>query len=278
MMDCSEVQERLSAFVDRELPESDRDAVAMHLQACAECVESVEFTKALSEQTRLLADPIPPADLWAGIESRLRHPAAPGVVSSVRKSRNWGPMRYLALAASIFVAAGVGFWASHSHVGDHGHETMAANFDLYLAKFSVDPDRAHEMLLTTYGGEQLAAGDIEKRLGYQPLAAQFNPAGATAEQIYVLDMPCCRCALTICRRGDGGVLAVLEHDEPQPIWFGDRPRVECLCDGKPTSVVQVNGKLAASWRQGSRHITVIGAGDLEEVTQIVAGFGGEAGA
>lgn len=278
-MNCSELQERLSAFIDGELPAPECEEVTAHVQACGDCAESVEFAKTLSVQTRSLADPVAPPELWAGIESRLLGPATPAVEGTPRGERRRLPMPYLALAASILVAVGMGFWASHGLFGDghgHRHETMAVDFDLYLAKFSVDPERAHETLVAAYGGEQLDAGDAEEKLGYRPLASQFGLAGVTADRIYVLDMPCCRCALTICRRDDGGVLAVLEHDEAQPIWFGDRPRVECLCDGKPTSVVQVNGKLAASWRQGSRHIRVVGAGDLDEVTQIVAGFGEQA--
>lgn len=278
MMDCPEVQERLSAYIDGELPDGEHAAVAAHAQTCGECAESVKFAKMLSTQTRSLTDPVAPAGLWDGVESRLPGRSVLAVENAVRERRRWTPMRVLGLAASILVVVGAGFWASHRFLGDghhRQHETMSANFDLYLAQFSVDPERAHETLVATYGGEQLDGEDAEKRLGYRPLASQFGPSDATVEEVYVLDMPCCRCALTICRRDDGGVLAVLEHDEPQPIWFGERPRLECLCDGKPTSVVQMNGKLAASWRQGSRHITVIGAGDLEEVTRIVAGFGSD---
>ncbi|QDV78378.1 hypothetical protein [Botrimarina mediterranea] len=148
---------------------------------------------------------------------------------------------------------------------------MAANFDIYLAKFAVDPEQAHQALVATYDGQLVTPDEVEKRFGYQPLSLEGR-AGVTVEEMYALDMPCCQCTLSVCRRPDGGVMTVLEHLEPQPIWFGSRSRIECLCDGVPTSVVQLNGKLAASWRQDKRQITIIGLGDLEEVTQMVADF------
>ena len=65
-------------------------------------------------------------------------------------------------------------------------------------------------------------------------------------------------------------MAVFEHDTARPGWFGDRATVECLCDGVPTSITQVNDKLAATWKDEKRYMTIIGARDLNEVTEFIA--------
>ena len=68
------------------------------------------------------------------------------------------------------------------------------------------------------------------------------------------------------------MLCVFEHDSDQPVWFGDRPTSSKMFSGKPTRLVQVDGCLAATWQQERRHITVIGAKDVDEVTRLVAHF------
>lgn len=68
------------------------------------------------------------------------------------------------------------------------------------------------------------------------------------------------------------MLCVFEHDEDEPVWFGDRPISFEVYSGKPTRVVQIGGGLAATWQQRRRHITVIGAKDIAEVSLLVAHF------
>ena len=270
-MKCSEVQERLSAYIDNELSDGEHRNIALHLEGCPKCMASIEFARTLSHKTRELADPTPPANLWACIESGLQDEPSVHKIHSRRRVWNVSVVHW-ALAASLLLVAAAGMWSYHFGGDDHGHDSMAANFNIYLAKFAVDPANAQETLITTYGGKPVSPNEAEQTFGYRPIAATGALADFTVEQTYSLDMPCCRCMLSVCRRSDGTVVSVLEHVEPQPIWFGDRSRIECLCDGVPTSVVQLNGKLAASWQYGKRHITVIGATDLEEVTQMVAGL------
>jgi hypothetical protein len=74
----------------------------------------------------------------------------------------------------------------------------------------------------------------------------------------------------IYRRADGQTIAVFEHVDDQPVWFGERPSIQARCNGMPTSLVQVDDCLAASWRQDGRYLTVVGANDVEQVAQLVA--------
>ena len=82
-------------------------------------------------------------------------------------------------------------------------------------------------------------------------------------------MPCCTCVQTICRRDDGQVLAIFEHDKEQPVWFGDRPCVETQCSGCPCSIIQADRALVASWKPNKRRLTIVGARDLEEIAHLV---------
>jgi hypothetical protein len=69
------------------------------------------------------------------------------------------------------------------------------------------------------------------------------------------------------------MFAVFEHDDSEQHMFGDRPGVECVCQGKQCKLVGLDERIAASWKLGSRHITVIGIESLEEVNELVAWFG-----
>lgn len=273
-MNCSQIQERLSAYIDNELMDAEHHAIAVHLEECPNCKASVEFARTLSYKTRELADPPPPANLWAHIESSLQE-YEPSVhsISSRLQLRNLSLARW-ALAASVLLVVAAGLWSLHlwgdSH--EHDHDSMAASFEIYLAKFAVAPGEAHETLVATYSGKPVSSDEAERVFGYRPIASTGALADLTVEQTFSLDMPCCRCMLSVCRRSDGTVVSILEHADSEPVWFGDRSRIECLCDGVPTSVVQLDGMLAASWKYGKRYITVIGASDLDEITEMVTGL------
>ena len=68
------------------------------------------------------------------------------------------------------------------------------------------------------------------------------------------------------------MVCVFEHDIDQAAWFGERPQSFVVCGGQTTRIVQLNGSVAATWQRGRRHITVIGAKDVDEVTRLVEHF------
>lgn len=287
-MNCSEVQSRLSAFVDGEATTAEQQAMDAHLAGCASCAESVSLARKLGYQMRELADPAPPAGLWQSIEAQLLNTPTTLPLANNRSVAWWSaPAVRWALAASILVVTSVGMgiyygagWSDPHGAGSahsHRHEAMAATFDTYLERFAVDPANAHQVLLAAYDSQPVTAESAIGVLGYRPIASTALLPNMKVAQTFVLDMPCCRCSLSVCRRQDGSVVTLLEHQELQPTWFGERPRIECLCDGVPTSVVQVGAQLAASWSHDDRHITLIGANDLEEVTRLVSGLNQAAG-
>lgn len=271
-MNCAEIQQRLSAYYDGELPDGVATEIAAHLRDCPSCAEELASFGKLSDLSRRLDEPLAPAHLWSEIEAKLD--AAASELPEVAPRRGLRlPSRFLAIAATIAIAAGIGVLGYQSWMMWSGHQ-MAATFATYLNEFHQRPDQAQQFLLTSYKGRSTTLQDAEATLGYEPLVAKSLPPGYSVKDVYLLHMPCCTCAQVVCENKEGQTIAIFEHDIDQPAWSGGRPVSKCRCEGVPTSVVQVGDRLAATWQQGKRYFTVVGAGDLDEVTEFVAHFKG----
>ncbi len=273
-MDCSEVKELLSAYYDDELSSDKRAAMNEHISACNSCARELAGFTRLSAMAKGLTHPAPSAEIWQRLEGRL---------DVVRDSRSTGPANLgrlatsrtrvvglAVVAATILVVIGwMGYRASQEH-DDHGF-TLA--FGHYLDEFQRDPREAQQWLLAKYEGTPLDAGQAEHAVGYRPAVAGGLPAGYAVETTVVVKMPCCTCVQCLCKRDDGSMLAVFEHDDEETRqWFGERPEISAICHGTRCSLVELDDGIAATWRRGSRYITVIGARDAAEVEQLVAWF------
>jgi hypothetical protein len=277
-MDCQQVQKLLSAYYDGELSLDVRPSVAEHVRHCPDCGPELVDFQSLSGMVKRLDDPEPPTGIWANIEAGLD--AGREGTSSVRPvaeqgpiPRNW-PTGILAAAATILVATGVVWMAARSWKAPGGHGELAATFEEYLEHFAGSPETAQNVLLARYGGESLDMAEATRQLGYRPVVAEGLPPGYSLEATYVLNMPCCTCVQSICRRDDGQVLAIFEHNEEHPAWFGDRPRTEAVCSGCPCCIAQTDRGLVASWKANKRQLTVVGARDQEEIADLVDHLGG----
>ena len=274
-MDCPEVKELLSAYYDDELTSGQRTAVAEHLAGCDECAHELEGFRRLSALAERLAQPEPPARIWQQLEAQLD--AASGTEherSTFRDGRLWTrqPMVRLGLATAAAILIAVGWFGSRSWFEHSGHHQMAAVFGQYLDEFARDPAAAQQLLLAQYEGQAADAEQVLRTVGYRPAVADGMPEGYSVESTYVMKMPCCTCVQCVCTRSDGTTIAIFEHDDEDPNWFGDRPGTEAICNGKRCSIVELDNRIAASWKQGKRYITVIGARDTAEVDQLVAWF------
>lgn len=106
-MDCRQVQELLSAYLDGELPAPQQELVARHLDGCQACRREFQIWQQLWQD--LLSEPVAaPADLAARVLARL-----PG-----RRPPWW---QNLALAASLLVGIFLG-----GQLGLAVHQTMVA--------------------------------------------------------------------------------------------------------------------------------------------------------
>jgi Putative zinc-finger len=62
---------RLSEYLDEELPEGERVALEAHLQSCAECSAILRDLRRVVRRARIMEGSVPSRDLWPGIASRI---------------------------------------------------------------------------------------------------------------------------------------------------------------------------------------------------------------
>ena len=267
-MQCQQVRELLSAFYDEELPPDQASAVAAHIAGCAACAAELATFHKLSDLTGRLDDPQPPRHAWPRIAAQLPATSVadePPVLRPRRSSR--------ALLAMIAALLLVGLAWVNTHWHDHRDHELVENFSRFLDTFEESPDAAVEDLIHHYSGRPIEIADAARELKYRPVVANGLPADYELAQACLLKMPCCPCLEACYHRKTGGMLCVFEHDNDQPAWFTNRESSTAMCSGKATRLVSVDGLLAATWpAQKRRHITVIGAKDVEEVARLVAHF------
>lgn len=127
-MTHEQATERLDDFACGELPDIERVRVQRHVESCDECRAEVEAIQALLAEAAMLPRAIaPPADLWAGIASRLETRATPlhavptvvetpvaetaaeetTVISLASRRRGWQAPRWaMQIAAALVLVAG----------------------------------------------------------------------------------------------------------------------------------------------------------------------------
>ena len=275
-MKCSEAQDVLSAYHDGELPEAMRVRVAKHLHRCPDCAQELRGFKKLSHLASGLGTPAAPSHLWSRLEEALDRSA--DAESLATKSgaaagrRIFEFPRLAGFAATVLVAIGIGWFIFQGGGRSHNHQHFTADFGHYLVEFRRDPQAAQQFLLAKYENQPVVPEEAIHRVGYRPAVADGLPPEYTLDSTHVMKMPCCTCVQTLCRRPDGSALAVFEHNDDDPRWFGDRPAITASCNGERCCLVELDGRLAASWKRGDRYITLVGVRDLTEVNQMVAWF------
>lgn len=266
-MNCESVRALLSAFYDRELPADRQLEVRAHVEDCPDCARRLLEFGQLSKLTTQLRNPNVPAETWPAIESALDDQKG----RKVRVFAGGLPRRSrFAIAASLILVASIAFVSYWMRRTSEPHAAMAAAFDVYLKDFQESPEQAQRVLIDRYDGRPLDLTGVSSEPEFEPNAPEELPDGFARQGVYVLKMPCCTCTQTIYKNKSGAVLALFEHSEDQQVWFGDRPRIEALCHGRPTHLVQLSGQLAATWKCGRRYLTVIGAQNVEQVAELVA--------
>jgi len=269
-VNCAEVQERLSLFYDNRLSQDEGAHVEAHTTDCRSCAEELASFQKLSGLSQQLIDPPVPDHLWKELKAKLGSPEEPNILLARNQPRQIS-RRFMALAATLLVATGIGVVA-YQIWDSPKEEHLMVNFAHYLENFTERPDNAQQILLASYNGRPITLAEATKVLGYEPVAAKSLPSGYAVKEVHLLTMPCCTCAQIVCTNEAGNSIAIFEHAMDQPVWFGDRPTEECVCQDVPTSIRRAGGQLAATWKEGERYITMIGATDLDEVADFVTHF------
>jgi len=264
-MDCDRVRELLSPYYDGEIAGDDRAAVAEHLNDCPACLGDVASFRRLSALVRDAAPAAPPSGGWAELEYRLDEDAATSRRNSHHRWRSVGSFAFAGAAALLIAVLAV---LGHRGGMDGREQAMTADFRRYLEIFERNPSEAQGFLSSRYASKQMWSAAAGERGDRVAIAAGL-PASYTIHSAHLWQMPCCPCLQIVCRRADGTVLAIFEHEDPQPMWFAGRPATEKDCGGKRCTVVAMEGQLAATWELGGRQITVVGAQDLDELAMLV---------
>ena len=105
--------DRLSEYLDGDLPAEERETLAAHLRECADCAATLADLRRVSGRARALVDRDPAADLWPGIAARIgaTTPASgtPVVPLARRAGRRWSftiPQLAAAAIALMVVSGG----------------------------------------------------------------------------------------------------------------------------------------------------------------------------
>jgi len=274
-MNCATARELLSAFHDHELQPELEAEVQDHIGECVECAKRLTEFGELSRMASELRNRGAPASVWPDLKSKLDEAPQTRPTPTVGSIRRQRRMLGLAIAASLVLGlVSWGLLVRWRQSDEHGqdHISVAANFGRYLNEFDQNPERAQLELLSNYDGRAVDLDEAARTLRYPPVAPDMLPNGFARDGVYLLKMPCCLCVQTIYKNEAGARLVVFEHVDDQPLWFGDRPIIKAQCHGMPTSLVQVDDRLAATWKRHERFITLIGLRGVEEVSQLVAFF------
>ena len=97
--------DRLSEYLDGDLPEGDRIALEAHLQSCAECSAIVVDLRRVVRRARTLKPQAPPNDLWPAIAQRIGAKPPAGAIIDLA-SRRAMPRRW-AFSLPQLAAAGI---------------------------------------------------------------------------------------------------------------------------------------------------------------------------
>jgi anti-sigma factor RsiW len=70
---CVECQDLINAYLDGELEEQLRTGLESHLDGCSDCSHKVaDLRSSLGQLQETFPDQVPPAELWAKIQARLK--------------------------------------------------------------------------------------------------------------------------------------------------------------------------------------------------------------
>jgi hypothetical protein len=168
--------ERLSDYLDDELPADDRAAMDEHLLACAECRATLEQLAAVKARAATLRDRDPAPAVWAGIAERIGAPglSLDGGTDELAARRAGRRIRFpwvqagAAAAAVLALGIGIGRWSTPTPRLPTQHVEAPApgtpmNSDAYRVAVTQHLGRT-EALLTSFRAEA-ADGQVDAQVG-----------------------------------------------------------------------------------------------------------------
>jgi len=263
-MNCSRVQDLVSAYYDDELPTALRQDVAEHMQDCQTCAKELAQFKQLSGLASQLGGPEAPEGLWGRIETEISHRNEISGAPHVPWWNQPAP-RFLALAASLLIVIGFGVWISVESRRSGGGNHVVVDLAPYATQFYRDPIAAQRQLLAQYAYRDLTPDEVRKEVAYEPVIADSLPGGFVREELRLVEMPCCTCVQAVYRSGEAKSLATFQQSSDESFSFEGCNEMNCQCCGIDTRLAEVEGGVAASWPMSGSHLTLVGAHDMRQV-------------
>jgi len=164
-MTCAELDTRLDAYLDGDLPPAEHVAVENHLATCSACAALHTDLVALRERARAVPREVPPPPaVWAALErlttrdSRLSTRAAP--------RSPWSPW-HLAAAAVLLVALSsvATAWLMHRTDEQRTANIEQRSLDPRLAALEADYQRATTELVRALDAEGALSPAVREALG-----------------------------------------------------------------------------------------------------------------
>jgi hypothetical protein len=243
VMNCNDVTEKLSQFMDGELDSTLNERISLHIESCDSCKKDLESFRRIGVWMREVEAPVDTEAAWSRIEA--------AIPSKLKLNDRWSlkwVVPALALAAFVgFVMARMVWFptdginpSSHDHAV-HNHDSLTVDFRNVIDFAKSEPQRAISSLVEKYEGKQLDADAATKYIGYRPALFNRLPDGFQRVSTHVLNMPCCKCTATVCQRPNGTSLIVFEHKDEQPVWFGELPSIDTQCSGTQCRIIESVG-------------------------------------
>lgn len=104
-MDCQEIINRGSDYLDGQLPPSERRDIETHLGNCADCRLLYEDLRQIVQTAPTLPAHAPSDRLWAALQERLREETPPAGVMRPVAERRWFAFGGLGYGRPLFAAA-----------------------------------------------------------------------------------------------------------------------------------------------------------------------------
>jgi anti-sigma factor RsiW len=260
MSDCQRIEPFVTPFIDGELPDTDREAVARHLRVCAPCSSRVAAERAVRDLIHrarpALEAPRAPDSLRATCARSASRPAPPGFAargfveassSHIGATASWrARLTPIALAASLILIVGSAFL----------YQITEKSARIMAAELAADHVKCFAMnrMLGTRQPAAIVESSMVARFDWQ-MHLPDNPAGAGLELV----------GARPCLYGEGKVAHIMYVHRGRPVSLFMLPN-----SSRSRELVRVLGHEAAIWCVGKRTFVLIAREPRQEVERMAA--------
>ncbi|MFQ5525903.1 MAG: anti-sigma factor family protein [Thermoanaerobaculia bacterium] len=246
---CSEVEQKLSAFIDGELPELERLGIERHLESCADCRRELEL---LTEALRVIREegrsvPAPPA--WESVRATV-------AASTVQRS-TWGrwlwDKRTIAASIGLVAVAGIVFalvrgeWSPKTDLTADGVESA----QLQLAELP-----GLESFLAAHRAREVDRAGLEGSLHFAAQVPEELPGGFRLERAFLVRDRCCAGSCLVYRKGKE-LVSLVQHPPSHPVSWNGGELESCTIAGRSCRRSQSGGIEVLQIEPEGRNLTVV---------------------